>query len=892
MKHERTRRSLKDTILWCTLAVVCGPALIAGALGLYAYERSFTGALQTHEHQQAHLVAAAFDEVLAAVEGVLQEVRSALAAAPDSAHSTILEEIRRAQPLPLGLFLADTSGAVFASSVPLHPEVSENIFPPHEETSAGPSPVAIQWSTYEIPGASPRHSLRAKMTFSEDRSLSAHLPIGYLFEAVSPPLDSQQVHGLGTGSDTAIWEDSSTATSWISRKPSPDRSSTSARGGQPIEVEFDGQRFLGAVEPLEENRWAALAVRPASVVMQPLRRAAALAIAGFLLSVLFAAWVARQLYRFIAHPLRDLQAQAGALAGGEFHRNVSTAAFKELREFEETLSEAHTILRRRESHLINLQRELETTFNSASDGVFICQADETSEQLGGIIAINPIGCAICDKPREEILGHTFASFFRSPVATSFAEELKKLFTADHHIFEVSARAKPNLHFEVNGRTFHYRDELRVILTTRDITARARTENALIEAKEAAEATERSDPDFRPLMVQEIRAPLVDILHRTEVLAGTLHTAENRADLAEIATSGERLLNNVDGLLRYLQMVATDVQPKPRSFSLEEFFEELCHFAAARIQRPEYAVPLETHYDKSLPPRIIADRDRLREIVEHLLENAVRSTTRGPVRLSFRKVQARGTLNRLTIEVGADGAELPEAALPGDWRPFAPVSDDSSSAFQGGSALDLAIARRLTDVLEARLSVRMSTRPGEGNRFRLEHPLRLPPPVSPLTVPDPALSRLFGDQPPKIICAEDNAANRAVLEAVLRKLHLRAEMVEHGGVLLQQLREQSFDLALMDLQMPVLDGIETSRRIRAGDAGEKNRGLYIAALTAHADISVQEKCYAVGMNDFLAKPVRITQLRDAFVRFQETRNGNDSGDERPFPAHQNGDPSGR
>jgi CheY-like chemotaxis protein/HPt (histidine-containing phosphotransfer) domain-containing protein len=277
--------------------------------------------------------------------------------------------------------------------------------------------------------------------------------------------------------------------------------------------------------------------------------------------------------------------------------------------------------------------------------------------------------------------------------------------------------------------------------------------------------------------------------------------------------------------------------------------------------------------EGVPVAVEGDAARLRQILVNLLDNAIKFTAQGEVRLEVEAAprtesQVPGALE-LRFAIRDTGIGIPADRMDRLFKPFG-QADSSTTRLYGGTGLGLVISRRLVERLGGRMSV--ESLPGHGSTFRFTLPCRRVASSSQMLATQPIPLGALGDlsQPPiaerlplRILLAEDNSINQKVALLMLERMGYRTDVAGNGFEVLEALRRQAYDLILMDVQMPGMDGLEATRRIRADLPPE--RQPRIVAMTANALREHQEACRLAGMDDFLAKPVLYEDLQAAVLR---------------------------
>ncbi|WKA29833.1 ATP-binding protein [Bradyrhizobium roseum] len=386
-----------------------------------------------------------------------------------------------------------------------------------------------------------------------------------------------------------------------------------------------------------------------------------------------------------------------------------------------------------------------------------------------------------------------------------------------------------------------------------------TTEALSRSRDAAEAASRAKSDFLAMMSHEVRTPMAGMMGMIDLLAGTDLDDEQRS-LTNIAhESANSLLGVVNNILDFSKLEAGNVTPESIPFSLKHSVAAVVNLLGLKARGK--GLLLETSVSEEIPEYLSGDPNRIGQIMLNLVGNAIKFTEQGSVRIEASQVVVAEYQIELRIKVIDTGPGIPPDVLASLFSPFT-QADSSVSRRYGGTGLGLAICRQLCRMMGGDIGV--ESEPGRGSVFWFN--VRCAPCLEPPAMASPPLAPrgVSAGSDIKILVAEDSPIIRTLISKLLARLGYQANLVTNGAQALEAMQKEHYDLVLMDMQMPVMDGITATRQIRALPGLE--RDIPIIALTANALVGERERCLAAGMNAFLTKPIQPNLLAAAILHW--------------------------
>ncbi|EME69366.1 Signal transduction histidine kinase [Paramagnetospirillum caucaseum] len=451
-------------------------------------------------------------------------------------------------------------------------------------------------------------------------------------------------------------------------------------------------------------------------------------------------------------------------------------------------------------------------------------------------------------------GTVFADFMRynalrgeygpGDVEELVAERVKKARNFTAHCFE---RERPDgTVIEVRGTPLPGGG---FVTTYTEITDRKRAERMLIHAKDKAEEMARVKANFLATMSHEIRTPMNGVLGMLHLLTGSPLTPEQRDHLETAQSSARALLAIINDILDFSKLEAGQMKLEATRFDLHRLVDEM--LALMKGAAADKGLTLQARLGDGVPHHIAGDPTRLRQVLTNLMGNAVKFTEKGGVVVSVKAEPDGPAPARLRFEVADTGIGIEPAAAPALFAEFVQADSSITRRF-GGTGLGLSICKRLVEMMGGEIG--FDSVPGEGTTFHFTLPL-----VAAAEDRDTgAMVNETGDLPSlSVLLAEDNPVNQKLTTTLLRRWGQRVTLAHNGAEAIAAVAREPFDLVLMDVHMPGMDGLEATRRIRAM-AGPL-AAIPIIAMTADVLDGDAALCLAAGMDDYVAKPVEPARL---------------------------------
>jgi len=482
---------------------------------------------------------------------------------------------------------------------------------------------------------------------------------------------------------------------------------------------------------------------------------------------------------------------------------------------------------------------------------------------GKIMDMNEAFVNITEMTREKLIGTDFFNYFTDSQKARevYQEVFVKGFVADYPLTIKDVKLTDVL---FNGSV--YKNEkgnvLGAVIVARDITEQKRVEKELIEAKvfaematviaeeekNKAESAVKAKQHFLSNMSHEIRTPMNAIIGFTKVVLKTDLSAKQKEYLTAIKMSGDALIVLINDILDLAKVDAGKMTFEQRPFKMALSISAMLQLFETKIQ--EKNLELVKEYDSKIPEMLVGDPVRLRQIILNLVSNAVKFTTKGKITVSVRLLSEDEAKACIEFTVADTGIGIAEDKISTIFENFQQASSGTSRLF-GGTGLGLAIVKQLTELQGGNISVKSKLEEGSTFSFILSF-------LKTKDEPDPDSNREAIELEEldteikniKVLVVEDMALNQLLIKTLLDDFGFKHDTAGNGKIAIEKLKNKSYDIILMDLQMPEMNGVDATKYIR----NTMNLKIPIIALTADVTTVDLAKCKAIGINDYIAKPI--------------------------------------
>lgn len=468
---------------------------------------------------------------------------------------------------------------------------------------------------------------------------------------------------------------------------------------------------------------------------------------------------------------------------------------------------------------------------------------------GVVRAVNEAFASLTSQEAESVVGRTCCSAVCAegsgtgacPVMKHRGDE-----TAVQIETEIRAGDGSRIPAYLFAKPFHEDEECAgIVATIVDLTESRSYQHALAESQQAAIRAEQNKDQFLRNISHELRTPLNGIVGMSSLLGATELSDQQRKFLDTVITSADHLLGLVNELLDFTRIEAGRLTLDGTEFAIRDLAEEL-RLRHAWLAR-ERGLVVQITVDEAVPHRIVADRVRLKQVLSHLMDNAVKFTQTGTVTLEISVAQPA---NKLMFTVSDTGIGIPDDDVQYIFESFRQL-DGGYSRRQGGLGLGLAIVKKLVQLMKG--SIQVDTGPDRGTSVQVMIPLSMAGPVDSDLGPNQEDHSVPKKTPWSVLIVEDEPINTLYLVELLQNRGCIVTSTRTGEEAIAEFGKQEFDVALIDIGLPTISGIETAARIRRIERERGGRQTPLIALTAHAFDEDREASLNAGMDSFVTKP---------------------------------------
>ncbi len=430
-------------------------------------------------------------------------------------------------------------------------------------------------------------------------------------------------------------------------------------------------------------------------------------------------------------------------------------------------------------------------------------------------------------------------------------------------FDLKRKSRKRLPVLVNTTQLKSKDGKPLLYRTTvfNITDRKKYEQELMRAKKEAEEATKVKAEFLSTVSHEIRTPMNAIISIANLLQETTpHTSEQSEYLSTLKHSAENLLHLINDILDFSKIEAGRVALAERNVDLKELANSLLH--GVRIAAESKGLALEVDIDERLPAFVIGDPVKIGQVLTNLLSNAIKFTEKGRVKLSMQLLEQSASEVAISFCVEDTGIGIPQDKLSKIFDEFTQADYDINLKY-GGTGLGLTISQKLLALYGSKLTVK--SQEGQGTAFSFE--LHLKPTDS--SASTPTSSTAHQQEPDvtgvKLLLVEDNTVNVMVVSKYFERWGIDYDVAANGVAAIDKISHKDYDLVLMDLHMPEMDGYEATKKIR-NLPHNKYRQLPIIALSASAKHDFKDWIEIAGINDFISKPFNVMELRNKIAHY--------------------------
>ena len=477
----------------------------------------------------------------------------------------------------------------------------------------------------------------------------------------------------------------------------------------------------------------------------------------------------------------------------------------------------------------------------------------TISETGEVENCNLTACDLLGVYRRDLMGANFFGFISDLDQKLLRETLREAHESEEtRQLEVEMRPGADgrlryMHLSIRG--YEASGQRHCLVTALNVTERVRLERELMQARLDAEAANKAKSEFLANMSHEIRTPMTGVMGMLQLMERRPLGDIEKKYLETARNSAEGLMTIINDILDLSKIEAGQMSLDEKPFDLRELVQKIVDIFSVQAADKDITFLAKTGED--LPAKLVGDEGRIRQILFNVVGNAIKFTNEGNIRLSVKtSAKHNGDRIRITFTITDTGIGIPEDRLKNVLNPFV-QADSSYTKKIAGTGLGLAIVKRLTDMMGGTLT--LNSEQGVGTTVSFTLPLGVAEDTAQDAFEQVSQEPEGADENYRLLLAEDNPVNQMAASEYLRSEGHKVEVAYNGLEALKLLEQDGFDAILMDVQMPEMDGIECTRRIRAGNTNSES-DIPIIALTAYAMDDEAEDFLEAGMDAHISKPL--------------------------------------
>lgn len=502
----------------------------------------------------------------------------------------------------------------------------------------------------------------------------------------------------------------------------------------------------------------------------------------------------------------------------------------------------------------NTENKFQELFNGANDAIFVYEIDDEFNIIN-TLEVNKSACDLLGYDRDELAGSEAINRYVTEYS-EFIRQLHSLYKKQRSrksvTFEAVFRSLDSLSIpmEVSARIVNFEGKKAILAIARDIRERKDAEHQIIRIKEEAIAANKAKSEFIANMSHEIRTPLNGMICMTDLTLMTGLKSEQRENLNIVKQCANSLLGIVNDILDISKIEAGKMEVKPEMFRLDDIKRELTatHLSEAEKKVLKFKVDI----DEKLPMELFGDKDKLMQILNNLVNNAIKFTSKGSVLVSAEQINDSSKEIIVLFRVKDTGAGIKREDTGKLFKSFSQLKTKNTEKLHG-TGLGLSISKKLVELMGGNIGLESEF--NKGSVFYFTIPYSKEPVILKTkdSIHDAVQNEYIRLDGLSVLFAEDENINRIVISSLLKKKGCNIDLAVNGLEALNAYKKKKYDIILMDIQMPVMDGVDALKAIREI---EKTTGTYtpVIAITAHAVRGDREKFLAAGMDEYITKPV--------------------------------------